>query len=69
MRIIKHGDPNRSSRLSKFRCVECGCEWIAGPHEVYRNIGGLECACYCPDCHELTREARGAEAEEICPAK
>lgn len=55
MQIIKHGDPHRTDRLHRFTCKICGCEWIAGPHEVYRNIGGLDNACYCPDCHELTR--------------
>lgn len=55
MQIIKHGDPHRTDRLHRFTCKICGCEWIAGPHEVYRNINGLDNACYCPDCHELTR--------------
>lgn len=53
MNIIKHGDAKKTGRLREFECPECGCVWIAWPHEVYRNIAGLEHACYCPDCHEL----------------
>ncbi len=54
MRIIKHGDPDKTDRLRKFRCSECGCEWIAGPHEVYRGINGHAIACQCPECFEMS---------------
>lgn len=66
MWITKRGDPKRSSRLREFVCEECGAEWFAGPHEVYKNIAGLESACYCPECHELTREKRSTEAKAVC---
>lgn len=55
MNILVHGDPKKTNRIMEFECQECGCRWTAGPHEVYRNIGGLECACYCPECYELTK--------------
>ena len=56
MFITKRGDPKKTDRLKEFSCSECGCEWFAGPHEVYRNIAGLERACHCPECFELCGE-------------
>lgn len=55
MNILKHGDPKRTKRILRFECKECGCVWNAGPHEVYRGVGGLGNGCYCPECYELTK--------------
>lgn len=58
MKIIKHGDPERTDRLRRYTCRECGCEFIAGLHEAYRGLGGVEYTCYCPDCHALCAEEK-----------
>ena len=64
MNILKRGNPNRTKRLLRFVCRECGCEFIAGPHEVYRNIAGLETCCYCPECHELCGEVKDGQTAQ-----
>lgn len=64
MNILKHGSLNRTKRLLRFKCKACGCEFIAGLHEVYRNMAGLEYACHCPDCFELCGEANDEQAAQ-----
>lgn len=53
MRILKHGDHRKTDRMKKFICPECGCEFIAGPTEMYKHINNQRYSAYCPDCYTL----------------
>lgn len=60
MVIIKHGSADRSDRLVRFECRECGCVFDMGPHERYENPKeyegelrerGARYVCRCPCCN------------------
>ena len=60
MKIIKQGDPSLALKEKTFKCVECGCEFIANKTE-YKYCGSqYNIACYmaiCPTCsHKVYTE-------------
>ena len=48
MHIIREGDRRRCALLVGFECAECGCMFVAGPHEYRRE--GDSCVARCPCC-------------------
>lgn len=53
MKIIKPGDLSRLNKTKHFKCLRCGCEFLADEFEykstgMWRNLQTY--ACKCPTC-------------------
>lgn len=51
MQIIKHG----TELKKKFKCINCGCEFIANKneyHEFQSHPNEYMYKCECPECSE-----------------
>ena len=61
MNIIKHGDINkRATGEFRFKCKNCGCEWVAdrGDNGLGFSPPCVEFYAYmkCPECKAFTKD-------------
>ena len=57
MKILTMGDPSRINPLLLFRCLACGCEFVANASECARHLDQYNETMYshvCPCCKRQT---------------